>query len=218
MGQVGASLLLRGAGLAILAGVLLGGAPASAFDLRNPGGQPSFDPRAPGSDAFPGPGSGAPGFPGGSMPPSSSVPTRPWPPGGVVILPDGTFWPQPTIVVPRQPRPAPGPAPWPAHALPPPNWRSLLTPPPEAAGRREVRLPSGAFWTLGTPLRGDEAIFAADCWAVPPEEPGATPSGFDGGIVLPDGRRWIPGSALSPQTPVWGWMCAAWTALRLRSP
>lgn len=135
-----------------------------------------------------------------------------------MILPDGSVWPQPTIVVPRQPRPASGPAPWPAHALPPPDWRALLTPPPGAEGRREIRLPGGAFWTLGTPIRGDEAIFAGDCWAVPPEEPGPTPAAFDGGIVLPDGRRWIPGSALSARTPVWAWMCGAWTALRLRSP
>ena len=171
--------------------------PGRTLPLLHTCRSPCFDPRVPGSDAFLGPSLGAPGFSGGSMPPSSSVPARPWPPGGVVILLDGAFWPQPTIVVPRRPRLAPGPAPWPAHGLSPTNWRSLLTPPPEAARRREVRLPGGAFWTLGAPLRGDEAIFAADRWAVPPEEPRATPSGFDGGIVLPDGWRWIPGSALS---------------------
>jgi hypothetical protein len=136
----------------------------------------------------------------------------------MVILPDGTVWPGPTIVVPRRPHSAPGPSPWPAHALPPPDWRTLLIPPAGAERLRELRLPGGGFWTLGMPIRGDEAIFASDCWAVPPQEPGPAPEGFDGTIELPGGARWVPGSALSPRTPVWAWMCAAWTALRLRAP
>jgi hypothetical protein len=43
----------------------------------------------------------------------------------------------------------PGPSPWLAPALPPPDWRTLLIPPAGAERLRELRLPGGASGRWG---------------------------------------------------------------------